>query len=117
MGIPSTPVLKLVSKEYHFNVFFEVDEPQRSVLYDLSQYILGKGKQWNIFQTFCQDCMSLYVYIRSLKNAVCKLGDRYVVDQTLGYLGPYWSKSVWSRLIIDPLLFHQKTPNHVFLST
>ena len=45
MGIPSTPVLKLVSKEYHFNVFFEVDEPQRSVLYDLSQYILGKGKQ------------------------------------------------------------------------
>ena len=24
-------------------------------------------------------------------------GDWYVVDQTLGYLGPYRSKSVWSR--------------------
>ena len=58
MGIPSTQVLKLVSKEYHFKVFFEVDESQRSILYDLSQSILVKGKHWNIFQTFCQDCNS-----------------------------------------------------------
>ena len=57
MGIPSTQVLKLVPKEYHFKVFFEVNEPQRSIPYDWSQYILVKGKQWNIFQTFCRDCM------------------------------------------------------------
>ena len=48
----------------------------------------------------------IYIYIsihpsfhgfRSPKNAVRKLEDWYVIDQTLGYLGPYSSKSIWSR--------------------
>ena len=49
--------------------------------------------RWNLL-------IYIYVYIhgfRTLKNVVCKLGDWYVVDQTLAYLGPYRSKSDWSR--------------------
>ena len=41
----------------------------------------------------------IYIYIyrfRSLKNAVCKLGDRYVVDQTI-LRHRNWSKSIWCR--------------------